>query len=162
MCAEDARGSGGPVGGARRCAGWFSLHTSQGPVRLAEAGPESGEAVLLLRESRDPPAPQDSPSLPGWASVWEQAWASPGNHREQPSGARLSEAKEPGWGLPAEAPGGAGWGRAVAQSCPRRSNDASCQSRALALSVLGSPTPIKGELSVSLVLKSSGFQLGAS
>lgn len=118
MCAEDARGSGGLVGGARQCAGWFSPHTSQGPVRLAEAGPESGEAVLLLRESRDPLAPQDLPSLPGWGSVWEQAWASPGSHREQPSGARLSEARELGWGLLGRGSGRGGVGTGPGAELP--------------------------------------------
>ena len=35
-----ARGSGGLVHGARRCAGWFAPCTSRGLIRLAEAGLE--------------------------------------------------------------------------------------------------------------------------
>lgn len=92
--------------------------TSQGPVRLAEAGPESGEAVLLLRESREPLAAQDVPSLPGWGPVWEQAWAPPVSHGEQLSGARLSEARELGWGLLGRGSGRGGVGTGPGAELP--------------------------------------------
>lgn len=91
---------------------------------------------------------QRPPSTPGfaqpprWGSVWKQAWAPPRSHREQPSGAQLSQTRELGWGLPGpwlrEGQGG-DW--PLVQSCLRRSNDASCQSRASALTMASLAAP---------------------
>lgn len=74
--------------------------------------------MLLLRESRDSPAPQDLISLPGWGSVWKQAWVPPGSHREQPSGAQLSQTGELGWGLPGPGSGRGGVGTGPGAELP--------------------------------------------
>lgn len=126
-----ARGSGGTRA-------WVSRALCEAPSDWLRP---ARRAVLLLGESRDPPAPQDLPSLPGGKSVWKQAWAP-----QEPQGTAVwgPAVTDQGAGVGSAgpvAPGGAGWGLALVQSCLRRSNDASCQSRASALTMASLAAP---------------------
>lgn len=119
-----------------------------------------------MRESRDLPAPQNLTSLPGWGSTQGQA---PGPPRSLKHSCPRPSCQREDWGggggvCRAAAPGVQGWGPAPLQSCLRSSNDGSCQSRPWLSPpcVSSGTTPIKDELSVSLVPEPSGFQLGAS